>query len=399
MAELKKGIAQFQLIGKAKITDFTYKIDEHSAKKNSDWIYNQLNLGVDCGLGNTVYSDLMGGYGSERDNVLYVHGTKENDKGKIVDDYKNKYEIDWEDRKNESVISEIGKRCFITIGLEKDKKDNTFAKKFLSAYDAIEYIKTNLVEGTVINVKGNLVYSIYNDATQVKKEITSIFLSRYEEEKDFKATFSQTILINKDSVGKFDKEKKSFPIYAKVIDYTKSYNDKVVKQNIPFNYNFEINLDISNPENTKNFITKIFKVKKNITSIDVLGNIIESQVLINVSKEDIPKDIQDLISYGVYTEEEALNKLVVGGSRTKKMVICKPVIKMVGDDKNKIPKIMMTESKYKEKDLFFDFMIEDENKDSESTDTIEKKSTNKILDKIDEKEEDDDMAWLKELGD
>ena len=74
---LKKGKAQFMLIGEAKVNDYTFTMDKESTK--SDWVWNQMNLGVDCGNGNVIYSDMMGGYGSERDNVVYVHGVKEVD--------------------------------------------------------------------------------------------------------------------------------------------------------------------------------------------------------------------------------------------------------------------------------------------------------------------------------
>ena len=70
---LKKGQASFQLIGEAKLNDYTFKINEES---QSGWIYSVMNLGVDCGSGNTVYCDMMGGYSSVNDSVLYVHGKK-----------------------------------------------------------------------------------------------------------------------------------------------------------------------------------------------------------------------------------------------------------------------------------------------------------------------------------
>ena len=52
----KKGIiSNFQIVGEAKVNDYTYKIDEKS--DNSSWIYNSLNLGVDCGENGIVYSE------------------------------------------------------------------------------------------------------------------------------------------------------------------------------------------------------------------------------------------------------------------------------------------------------------------------------------------------------
>lgn len=356
---LKKGQALFQLIGEAKITDFTFKIDETS--KKSDWIYNQLNLGVDCGGGNVVYADMMGGYGAERNNELYVHGKKKNDAGKDVDDFENQFKIAWEDRFDEDILETIGDKCFITIGLEKDKKDKVFAKKFLSAYDAIEYVKEHLENGIVVNIKGDLKYSIYNGNSQVKKEINSIYLSKVDDVTKYKATFTQTMLLDKDSVGKLDKEKAVFPITARVVDYVKEYNDKVVKQNITFLKTFELEVDKEKPENTKKFIEKVLKVKKDITEVTIEGDIIEGQTLVNITEADIPDDIKELIDIGAYTLEDAINKLAVGGSKEKKMVIRRPAIKMAGEEDNKKPVILKTDGQYRDTDLVFDFMVEDDN--------------------------------------
>jgi len=382
--QLKKGQSLFQLIGEAKITDFTFKMDETT--KKSDWVWNQLNLGVDCGSGNVVYADLMGGYGSERDNVLYVHGKKENDNNKLVDDFSNQFKIAWEDRFDEDILETIGDQCFITIGLEKDNKGKTLPKRFLSAYDAIEYVQEHLKNEMVINVKGGFKYTTYNDSVQVKKEITSIFLSKVDDSSKYKATFTQSILLDKDSVGKLDKEKAIYPIYARVVDYIKEYNGKEVKQNITFRKTFELEVDKVKPENTKKFIDKVLKVKKDITEVTIEGDIVEGQSLINITEADIPDDIMELIEMGAYTMEEAVNKLAVGGSKEKKMVIRKPSIKMVGDEDNKKPIILKTDGQYKDEDLIFDFMIEedtpeeDQKNSEENTDDEEDTSWMDALD-------------------
>ena len=73
-------IQNFNIVGEVKLNDYTFKLDEKSEK--SDWVYNALNLGIDCGEKyGTVYAELMGGYGSERsNNVVYVHGKDEDGK-------------------------------------------------------------------------------------------------------------------------------------------------------------------------------------------------------------------------------------------------------------------------------------------------------------------------------
>ena len=253
--EKKNWSNSFVLIGEAKINDYTYKLDEKSEK--SDWIYNSLNLGVYCGeTCGTVYAELMGGYGAERDNVVYVHG--KDDEGK--DDFDNKFTIDWDDRFDETILESVGDLCFLTVGLEKDKGGKVYYKKFLTPYDMIAYINENLEDGMVINVKGNLKYSTYNDNVQVKKEINSVVLSKVDDSSKYCARFTQTMLLTKDSVGKADKNTGILPIYAKVLDYVKEYKGKEVKTNIPYDKTFEYELDLSNPETAKKVVDKVFKV-------------------------------------------------------------------------------------------------------------------------------------------
>jgi len=377
----KKGwISSFNLVGRAKINDYTYKFDEKSEK--SDWVYNTINLGVDCGNNGTVYCEMMGGYGSERDNVIYVHGRKEDGQ----DDFENRFEIDWDDRNDESILEDVGDLCFITIGLEKDKNDKTYAKKFLSAYDAINYINEHLEDGTIVNVKGNLQYSKYQGNIQVKKIINSIFLSKVEDVDKFKSTFTQTMLLKKDSVGEPNKEKGSIPIYATVIDYTKFWGDKEVKTFVPFNKIFEYECDLDNKELTKKIIAKLFKVKKNCTEITFEGELIEGGAIITATEDDLTEDIKELIELGIMTKEEALTKCVEGTSREKRMLLRKPLIKMVGDEGEKIAVVQKFEDKCKEEDLILDFMLNDnENDDDEEVDDCS------------EDVSDDDLSFLDDL--
>ena len=146
---LTRGASSFHLLGKAKIGQNTFAIDNES--QSSDWIYSSMSLGVDTGNGNVVYANMMAGYGAERENVIYVHG-KDSD-GK--DDWKNTFTVDWEDRFNEDLLDTIADTSFITVGVEKDVKGKTVYKKFLSAYDAVEYLNENLADGMIVNVKGN----------------------------------------------------------------------------------------------------------------------------------------------------------------------------------------------------------------------------------------------------
>ena len=385
--EKKNWSNTFQLIGEAKVNDYTYKLGEKSEK--SDWIYNSLNLGVFCGeTCGTVYAELMGGYGAERDNVVYVHGKDADGK----DDFDNKFTIDWDDRFDESILETVGDLCFLTVGLEKDKNGKVYYKKFLTPYDMIAYINENLEDGMVVNVKGNLKYSTYNDNVQVKKEINSVVLSKVDDSSKYSARFTQTMLLTKDSVGKADKDTGILPIYAKVLDYVKEYKGKEVKCNIPYEKTFEYELDLSNPELADKVISKVFKVQKGVTEATFEGDLIEGGAVVTATEDDLPDDIKTLIAIGVYTLEEALTKCTVSSGREKRMVIRKPLIKMVEDKEgNKTPTIQKFEKKYDEEDLILDFMIssDDEEKEAETESDVE--------DADEEVSASDDNDWLNNL--
>lgn len=374
--QLKKGQASFQLIGEAKINDYTFKIDEQS---DSGWVYNTMNLGIDCGNGNVVYADIMGGYSSVNDSIIYVHGKKENDAGKEIDDFDNRFTVDWDDRFDQDIIEQVGNQCFITIGLEKDAKDKTFIKKFLSGYDAIEYIKEHLTNETIINVKGNLKYTKYQDNIQVKKEITSVFLSKADNPSKYSATFQQTILVDKDSIGKYDKESESFPITAYVVDYVGKYGeDKIeIKQNVVFPKVFQFEVAENDLEKGVKLLAKMFKAKKdNVNEITVEGHIVEGQAKVNITIDDVPEDIRELIELGAYTEEEALAKCAVGTNREKKMIIKKPLIKFVGEGDDKKPIVSRQDDKYKFDELIFlnQLLPKEDEKEEINSDNTEDKS-------------------------
>lgn len=373
----------FTLIGTPKISDFTYKIDAKSEK--SSWVYNNLNLGIDCGEKHgTVYCELMGGYSDERENVIYAHGKREDG----TDDFSVKMEIAWEDRFDESILEEVGDMCFITIGLEKTDKGKTYYKKFLSAYDAIAYVQEHLTSEMVVNVKGNLKYSTYNDRTQIRKTINSIVLSTKEDPSDFKAVFTQTILLDKDSATKenIDKEKGAMYVNARVLDYVKEYNGVEVKGNFPFPVQFEFVMDLSKPEQCKKIIDKVFKVKKGVTQETFEGEFVESGAVVQTTVDDLPEELKELMSLGLYTEEQALAKCSTNGNKERRMILCRPVFKMVGDEE-KMPVLQKFEEKFDEEDLVLDCMTKNINDEQIPWEEDESESS----------DNDDAMSWLDSL--
>ena len=348
---LKKGKATFNLIGRAKVTDKTFNLDN---SYDSGWTDNQMYLGVDCGNGNIVYAEMRSGFFPDKDNVIRAYDKNEKDesgKSKSV-------EIAWEDRLDEALLDSIADSSFLTVGVEKDVKGKTVYKKFLTAYDAVEYLNDYLEDGVVVNVKGNIGYSEYEGNVSVKKDITSIVLSKVENEEDFKATFSQTILIDSKSIGKKNEEKGTMELEAYVIDYVgspKIDGEKVeIKKNVVFPRTFEVEIN-ENPEITAKMLQRFFKPKKGkLTEITVTGNLVEGAAIVNITEDDIPDDIKELIAMGLYSEEEAEKKCAVGNNnREKRMIIIKPDITYVGQGDERKPTVAFEENKYEDSDLYF----------------------------------------------
>lgn len=348
---LKKGKAAFNLIGRVKVTDKTFNLDN---SYDSGWTDNSMYVGVYCGNGNTVYAEMRSGFFPDKDNVIRAYSKDEKDdagKSKSV-------EIAWEDRLDESLYDSISDSSFLTVGVEKDVKDKTVYKKFLTAYDAVEYLNEHLEDGMIVNVKGTIGYSEYEGNVSTKKEITSIVLSKIDDEADFKATFSQTILVDSKSIGKKNDDKGTMELAAYVVDYVgkpKIDGEKIeVKKNVTYPKTFEVAIN-ENPEITAKMLQRFFKPKKGkITEITVTGNLVEGGSTVNITEDDIPDDIKELIEMGLYSEEEAEKKIAVGnGNRERRMIIVKPDIIYVGTGDDRKPTVAFEDGKYDEDDLYF----------------------------------------------
>ena len=390
----------FTIVGEAIVNDYTFKLDEHSNK--SDWIYNQLNLNIDCGSKyGKISVELMGGYGSERNNnVIYVHGKNEDNS----DDFKNQYTIDWVDRFDESILEDIGSTCFINIGLEKDIHDKTVVKRFLTPYDAIAYVSENLEDGMVINVRGQLRYQLYNGNVQCRKEINSIFLSKAEPDA-YRASFVQTMLLDKDSAGKstIDKDKKVMYVNAYILEKFKEFNGWDLTDNgkikggifVPLRKTFEFDLNGKEPTQTAKLIDKVFKVKKGVTQITFEGEFVETGAAVTATEDDLTDDVKDMIDCGFYTLEEALAKCSTNGARERKMMILKPQIRMVGDDDNKTSQVQIFPEQFAEEDLQLDCLVP---RETEDDDEVPFEEAMNAPEETNSEEADDLAALLNALG-
>lgn len=382
MANEKSGIkktdwvSNFTLVGAAKVNDYTFTIDKQSER--SSWVYNSMSLNVDCGEKHgSIRAEMMGGYSPDRENIIYAHG--KDDDGH--DDFSKQMKIAWEDRFDDTILDEVGELSFIVVGLEKTTAGKTYYKNFLSEYDAIAYAQEHLEDGMVVNVKGRLQYSMYNDTVQVRKTIQSIVLSSADEPSKYYARFTQSVLLDKDSASlkDVDKDKGVMYVNARVLDYVKELNGTEIKGQYPFTEQFEFPMDFTKPELCKKVYDKLFKVKKNVRQVTFDGIFVEGGATVTATMDDVPDEVKELIDMGLYSEEEALVKCSASGSRERRMILQKPVIKLVGDDK--IPVVQIFDDKYEEDELVIDTGSDED----VPFDTDEKSS------------DDSDMSWLDSL--
>lgn len=368
-------VSNFNLVGRAKINDNTFKIDEVS---DSGWEYSNLNLGVDCGERcGVVYANMMGGFSRERQNVIYVHGKKEDGS----DDWQNNFQIDWKDRFNEELLETIGDGCFIVVGLERTDSDKLFRNRFLSQYDAINYIKEHLEDDDVVTVRGNLKYSFYNDNVTMQRDIQSIFLSKAEP-KDFRATFRQSILLDKESVNPkedIDTELNRAKIHARVLDYIKEINGVEIKGNYPFNFNFDF--DFETKEKFTSFYKAIFKVTKDITQVNFEGEFVNSGAVVQATAEDISDDLKALIDIGMYTEEEVLAKYA-SNNYERRYVLVKPILRKEGDGESATVVAQIFKERYTEDELDINAI---------TANTVDTDNLAEVMNS------DDDDEWMKEM--
>lgn len=353
LTKLRRTNGGFTLVGKAKIGEYTFNTDAESAREDSDWVYSQMKLGVDCGQNHgLIYCELMGGYGTDRQNYVRVPSIKVNKNGVKVDDFENMLKIDWEDRFNEEILKNVGKLGFITVGLEKEKEKVEY-KKFLSAYDAVGYVEEHLEDGMTVTIKGDLKWSIYKENIQVRKEVTSIILSKAEED-DFKAIFNQNVILDTASIGKFDKETMTIPIDCRILEYMKDYNGTEVKTILPIHKSFDLAIDGSDKERATKML-KVFKVKgKKLDLLNIDGMFVKGDTnTVKVTVDDIPDDVKELIELGYVSEADVLEKMTFvngGNNKAEKMMIKSPHIKYTGEDM-KIPTIDKVIDMYSEEDL------------------------------------------------
>lgn len=324
MAKQKKTLTKknwrsdFSIIGKIQITEKTFDFDIVSDK---GWQYNKMNLGVDCGAKfGMVYvntSALKAGFNSKYGGKIYANNK----------DFSESLEIDWLDRNNPDIIADVSNMNIYRL------KVNGKDKKYLSQYDLVNDASKELEDGMTALITGTIEYSVRDGSVSAYKIVKGIYVDNYPEDK-FKAQFTQTLLIDRDSVVKkeIDKEKGYIPVDGYVLEWFKEFNGHDLSEGdksgqlVPLKKRFQYKFDPEDPAKLKKIIQKLLKPERGVSQITFEGMFISGGAVVETTIDDLPDDIQELIKDGLMTEEEALADCAGNTSSGQMFVLTRPKV-------------------------------------------------------------------------
>ena len=332
--ELKKGASSFKLVGKMVITPNTFKMESKSA---TGYVSNKMYVGVNCGKGNTVYAQMFGGYSSNGASKLYLHGkqTDPNNPRRDTDDYSNQFEVAWDDRFNVDLLNNCGPSCFLQVALEKDTDGNLRTQKFLSPYDAIRYIKdvTDRMSAEekdkfVVEIRGNIEYRYYEGKVTYQKTITSVKVVDAVED-NYTASFTQTIYVDKDCIGKADMERKVLPLNVKVAEYVGKYKNTEIKETVPL----EVEMELDATAKIAPWLANNIKKSSGYAKAVILGNFVESGSTESFDITTLPAEVQQMIKDGILNEAD-VQRTVAAGNQRQQILSINAIKTAIDENKN-----------------------------------------------------------------
>lgn len=308
--ELKQKIGKFSLCGlyEPSKKGETFSL-ETASKNNPNWIQNVANLPIYCGEKyGKIFVNIRGGY--LHDNPRPIKKPSIGEDGSA--DYSNMVEIDWNGRKEPYVKDEVHYSGFIKVKLDGVEES------FLHEYDLVEYLSQNLKPNTPLNIWGDLRWNYYNGNVNRDFEIKGITdESRGKkidpEEIPYRATFRQTVLLDRNSVGKLDKDKGACELNARIPTRIGKLNGVQLNDVFVLPYKFEFKFpNIEDTKQVKAITKKFLKPEKGITEITFDGEIYESGSTVSATFDDLSDDIKLLVELGMKTEEEVLAECSTG---------------------------------------------------------------------------------------
>ena len=398
----------FTFEGHAIVNDNSFTINK--TNEAGTWVFNSLNIGVDCGDHGINYVNLMGGYNPKGGSYITIQ--KVDSKGLILPKEDN-ITVDWEDRLDFDVTAEdINKTNFVEVTLEKDGNGKNIQKSFIASYDAVAYIKEFITDKLPIVVRGHIDYRLNGAGDEwIASHIVDSIQIKNEEFLQPKAILNLMVLVDKNTLGKPNIEEKNVPLFVKTAFYIYKINKDVYKQTcaIPIKILFDLtSVDINDEEQKKKFtygVEHFFspeKGKKEFTS-EILfrchysGGVKKTEI----NLEDLPKDIREGIENGFISKEQVMGSMAIQGPQNKD-IIFDSVVTRVETIENEdgssytVPKVIAEFSKYKNSEVV---MFEDlEPIETTTSTSVAVDNTMKIDDEEIDQSAADIMALFSAMG-
>lgn len=352
----------FQFDGHVIISDKTFTINATNEK--GDWIHNALNLGIDCGECGINYVNGMGGYSPIRDNVIYLQMVGED--GKFLSGDNSTKIVNWNDRLDftEEDFKTINPQNVIRVSLEKDEKGISIQKRFISMYDAIEYIKDHLKDKDPVRVSGHIEYTPSEDGQDWYVRHVLDYIGIRQEEYLHPCAYADImVLVDENTIGKPNVEEKTIPLYFNTLTYVRSVRGNKYNQTciVPV----KVLLDATRYDLSTELGKQSFLKMKNFFTPAKDGFVDELQIKciyssgvkkIEVTIDDVPTEIRKAIEAGLMFEDEVLGAMAISGNAQKELIYYTvPTInrKVVDDEGNESQTIdyIHTPSKYKNEEL------------------------------------------------
>lgn len=370
----------FNFEGHAIVTEKTFTINK--SNEAGTWVYNSINMGIDCGDNGINYVNLMGGYNPKGNNYLQLLVTDEN--GKLLPREQG-LKIDFEDRLDIDSKSleeqNVSKSNYFYMYIEKDVEGKNIQKTFLHAYDVVMYLKEHITDKTPVSVKGHIEYRVSTTGEVSLSHVIDTVTVRAEDKLFPKASLQLMCLVDANTIGKKDDKENIVPLYVKTIAYIGKMNGKKYNQTcaLPLKLVYDMNLTDITTEKGKNDFEYGFKTffspsKKGF--IDELlfnchysGGVKKTEVKL----EDLPKEVREGIEHGFISMDQ-VSGVAINGPVPKNIIFdaivteIKPAAE--GDASGINVKPVIERQKYKEEDLIsFEDLVPEEQKNVAPVDT------------------------------
>lgn len=309
---LRKTYATFTATGRVKFNkNDGFQINQHS-KNKPDYVYSRMTLHIDCGKERLSFAQLIGGY--DTNNPLPIRAFGKNEDG--TTNFNVQYEIEWENRKDPKVLEQVSDLNLITVGLAEGINSrgvkSLIFEKFLSPYDAINYIYENIKEDSIVRVHGTLDFSEINGRVIINKNVKSIYLVDTPEDK-FGATFRIQLLLDEHSLGQ-KQDNGLYPLQGYVVNY-----DKDVKQNIALP--LTIYIDPTRYKNWASVVKYLKPTKKDqILVWGIQGSFKIITETVEITLNDLSHDLRQLVELGMITEQDALTR-AISSNRSEEIML------------------------------------------------------------------------------